>query len=173
MVLTGVTLCGLGRIAFSVLHKDNCLRTADGAPGIDTKMQTTAKMKRHCTQLALALALSVSTSHAIQADPALTNRALLALFPGTFKGTVHGLAEVVLTASPNGALRGTVMGRKDQGRWKVMRNTLCIKLAYMTEGKYICSTVQRNGQWLLANHGGPIVFRKLVQSADKRSYGRD
>lgn len=130
-------------------------------------MQSIGKMKWPGTRLALALALSVSSSQAIQADTALSNSALKALFPGTFKGTVHGLADVTLTATPNGSLRGTVMGRADQGRWKVSSNTLCIKLAYMTEGKFVCSTVQRNGQWLLANHGGPIVFRKVVQSAEK------
>lgn len=144
------------------------MRIAPGFPGIDKKMKTIERMKRHGAQVALALLLGVSASSAVQADQTLSNSALRSLFPGTFKGTVHGLVEVVLTASPNGTLRGRVMGRNDQGRWKVKRNQLCINMAYMTEGKYVCSTVQRQGQWLLANAGGPIVFRKLLQSAAKQ-----
>lgn len=118
-------------------------------------------MNRQIARIAFALVFFLSASHGTQAETKLTGKALRALFPGTFKGTVHGIVDVMLTASRNGKLRGTIMGKKDRGRWKISRGRLCIKLADMTDGKYKCSYVSRSGQWFVANHGGSIKFRKL------------
>ena len=96
-----------------------------------------------------------------QSGQVLGSGALKALFPGTFEGTAHGLFSIWLTASRNGTLHGKIMGRKDRGRWKISRGQLCISLAGMTGGKFMCSYVRSDGQSLTAHHDGPIVLRKL------------
>ena len=118
-------------------------------------------MKSLIARTAFVLMFCVAALHNAQAETKLSGKQLRALFPGTFKGTVHGFVDVTLKASRSGKLRGMVMGKKDTGRWKIKGNRLCIKLADMTDGKYKCSFVWRNDKWLVASHGGSIKFRKL------------
>lgn len=117
-------------------------------------------MRRHAARLALALAFSAFATGGLRAEQALSTNALRVLFPGTFQGTAYGIVGIQLVARRNGTLAGTIMGKKDRGRWMISRGQLCISLIDMTDGEFKCSYVRRNGQWLVANHGGPIYLRK-------------
>ena len=125
------------------------------------KIRQVGDMKSLIARTAFALIFCVAAVGGAQAETKLNGKQLRALFPGTFKGTVHGIVDVTLVASRSGKLRGKVLGKKDTGRWKIKGNKLCIKLADMTDGKYKCSFVWRNDKWLVASHGGSIKFRKL------------
>lgn len=118
-------------------------------------------MNKLIAPCALGIALSLLPLGAIEADSKLSTRALYALFPGHFQGKVQGMVDIAFTATANGRLYGKIMGKTDRGRWKVSRGKLCIALADLTDGKFKCSHVQRDGQWFRANHGTPISFRKL------------
>lgn len=118
-------------------------------------------MKNLIASCALGAALSLVSLGAAQAETKLSSQALRALFPGNFQGVVQGIVDIAFTATANGRLYGKIMGKKDHGRWKISRGKLCIALVDLTDGKYQCSAVQRNGQWFHAYHGRPIRFRKL------------
>ena len=118
-------------------------------------------MKKLIASCALGVALTLLPLASLQADDKLTTQALRALFPGHFQGKVQGMVDIAFTATANGRLYGKIMGKTDRGRWKVSRGKLCIALADLTDGKYRCSHVKRDGNWFRANHGTPISFRKL------------
>lgn len=118
-------------------------------------------MKKLFASCALGVALIVLPATGIQADGKLSTHALRALFPGHFKGKVQGMVDIAFTATASGRLYGKIFGKTDRGRWKVSRGKLCIALVDLTDGKYRCSHVQRDGKWFTAYHGTPIRFRKL------------
>ena len=118
-------------------------------------------MKNLFASCALGVALSLATAGVTQAENKLSSRALHSLFPGNFHGVVQGLVDIAFTAKANGRLYGKIMGKTDHGRWKISRGQLCIALVDLTDGKYQCSAVQRNGQWFHVYHGRAIRFRKL------------
>lgn len=118
-------------------------------------------MKKLFAPCALGVVLTLLPITAIQAEGKLSSNALRALFPGHFAGKVQGMVDIAFTATASGRLYGKFMGKSDRGRWKVVRGRLCIALVNLTDGKYRCSYVQRDGKWFTTDHGRRIRFRKL------------
>lgn len=118
-------------------------------------------MNKFIASCALGVAVTVLPLEAALAETKMSSQALRALFPGHFKGKVQGMVDIAFTATANGRLYGKIMGKTDRGRWKVARGKLCIALADLTDGKYRCSSVKRDGQWFRAYQGTTISFRKL------------
>jgi hypothetical protein len=118
-------------------------------------------MFKRVALVAFATCSLLAGSMSAQADETLTASEIKNLFPGSFEGVVHGLVEVQITASRNGSLSGEMMGESDSGRWRIRNGRLCISWNEWTSGEYHCSNVTRVGQWLHANSGGPVRFRKL------------
>ena len=126
-------------------------------------------MKTHSKSLAilaLGLALllppsSITGQKASAADRYLPAKELVSLFPGVFVGVVDGSWKMKIKASKSGTLKGWVMGRTDNGRWRVRKGQFCVVWAKWTKGKESCSRVVRQGKWLQTTDGRNMKFRKI------------
>jgi hypothetical protein len=109
----------------------------------------------------LAFSLGAGSAHA---GPARLNAAAIKqLFPGYFEARVKGY-KVTLTGHKNGALKGEAYGRKDEGRWSVKGNALCVSFNDWTKGEAMCGTIVKDGEWFVAaiNDGSKMKFRPLM-----------
>ncbi len=108
------------------------------------------------TRIAGACLLGVLFMQPAAADP-LEQRALKALFPGSFQAQVHGY-NVSFVAHRDGSLVGTSQKGTDTGVWSVKQGQLCIMLTSWLSGRTACSQVIQQGDWYRADN---VVFRKL------------
>ena len=108
------------------------------------------------TRIAAACLLGVLFMQPAAANP-LEQRALKALFPGSFQAQVHGY-NVSFVAHRDGSLVGTSQKGTDTGEWSVQQGQLCIMLTSWLSGRTACSQVVQQGDWYRADN---VVFRKL------------
>jgi hypothetical protein len=107
--------------------------------------------------LGVAGVLGVALMQPAAAEP-LEQRALKALFPGTFQAEVRGY-KVSFVAHRDGSLVGKSQQGTDTGQWSVQQGQLCIMLTSWLNGRTACSQVVQNGDWYQADN---VVFRKQL-----------
>ena len=112
---------------------------------------------------ACGVALGIAAGAADAGPARLTGSAIKQMFPGYFEARVKGY-KVTLTGHKNGALKGEAYGQKDDGRWYVRGNALCVSFNDWTKGEALCGTIVKDGEWFVAavNDGSKMKFRPLL-----------
>ena len=127
-------------------------------------------MKPFSLVVAVSAALIVSTETTQAADenqaPALAAEELQELFPGNYEAEVAGY-DMLITGSSNGTLKGQAFSRKDDGRWWVTEDTLCVAWSNWTDGKPMCGVITRQGDWYHSQNeeGEGMRFRRIQELA--------
>jgi len=93
---------------------------------------------------ALLVAASVPAADAGRRVPGSELRKLHGVYTAYWKGRK---AKVQIFG--NGTLRAQYTNKIDVGRWKVKGDVLCVSFRVWTHGKPKCSTVEREGGWLV------------------------
>lgn len=130
-------------------------------------------MKNFGLVAAVVAALVVGTD-ATQAtddgqDTALAAEDLQQLFPGDYEAEVGGY-DMLITGSSNGMLKGQAFSRKDDGRWWVSEDTLCVAWSSWTDGKPMCGVITQKGEWYFSQNekGEAMRFRRVQELASSQ-----
>lgn len=88
------------------------------------------------------------------------------LFPGNYEAEVAGY-DMLITGSSNGLLQGQAFSRKDDGRWWVADDTLCVSWSNWTDGKPMCGVITQKGDWYFSQNdkGEGMRFRRIQELA--------
>ena len=121
--------------------------------------------------MAAAVAALIVGTDATQAaddeqDVALAAEELQKLFPGNYEAEVKGY-DMLITGSSNGHLKGEAFSRKDDGRWWVSEDTLCVAWSNWTDGKPMCGVIRQKGEWYFSQNerGEGMRFRRIQELA--------
>ena len=121
--------------------------------------------------MAAAFAALIVGTDATQAaedgqDAALAAEELQQLFPGNYEAEVKGY-DMLITGSSNGMLKGEAFSRKDDGRWWVSEDTLCVAWSNWTDGKPMCGVITQKGEWYFSKNkkGEGMRFRRIQELA--------
>ena len=121
--------------------------------------------------MAVVCAALIGGTEATQAagdeDPvALAAEDLQQLFPGNYEAEVEGY-DMLITGSTNGMLKGQAFSRKDEGRWWINEDTLCVAWSNWTDGKPMCGVITRKGDWYFSQNqkGEGMRFRRVQELA--------
>jgi hypothetical protein len=91
--------------------------------------------------------LHVETGNAGQR---LSAAQIMQLFPGTFEGVYAEDMTIIIEASPDGALSGTMGYLSDTGRWGLDGNQICIRWDTWLSRKVKCRYVEYVNGWYRA-----------------------
>jgi hypothetical protein len=111
--------------------------------------------------LAIAVLLAIPSAFPVPsaAGERLTAHELANLFPGRFQAVVTGLISFRIIAAGNGSLSAvSPRGKKDQGRWSVRANQLCIRFENWLGGRMSCTSIVRDADWYV---GSKVKFKRV------------
>lgn len=127
-------------------------------------------MKKLSLMAAFGAAMIIGTdaTNAADEDQAapLVAEDIQRLFPGNYEAEVAGY-DMLITGSSNGMLKGEAFSRKDDGRWWVSEDTLCVAWSNWTDGKPMCGVITQKGDWYFSQNqkGEGMRFRRIQELA--------
>ncbi len=127
-------------------------------------------MKRLSLMTAVCAAMIIGTDATQAADETqvapLAAEDIQQLFPGNYEAEVAGY-DMLITGSSNGLLKGEAFSRKDDGRWWVAEDTLCVSWSNWTDGKPMCGVITQKGDWYFSQNdkGEGMRFRRIQELA--------